>query len=174
MRHATLLLPLAIVVTLAGCTRHAAPPQLPGGAADASAREAAYAASALEHHASFWRQAWKRADGTYNIDGIRASVDAYPASKAARKKARNRGVTVAILGALGGGFVGYAAGQQLFVADDDRLADGTLYTLYGAGAAIALVAVVLDRTWARTAYGEIAPAYNAELRRDLALPPLAR
>lgn len=163
---------LLIVVTLgAACTKHATLPKLPT-TPDIEARENAYAAAELRYDGGFWQRQWKRADGGYTLEGIKPAVDEYPSSRAARKTARNRAVIVTLLSALGGGLIGTAAGNQLFASPENRYAHDGLVTLYGSGAALVLVGIVLDQTWAKDAYREIATSYNQELRRDLALPPL--
>jgi hypothetical protein len=160
---------LLVAVALAGCTKHASIPQLPT-TPDLAARESAYADAELHYDGGFWGHHWQRADGRYNIDGISPAVDQYPSSKAARKTARNRGIVVGLIGGVGGGLIGLAVGDQLFAQPEEQYSHETRVMLYGGGAALIVVGVLLDQTWAKDAYSEIATSYNEELRRDLALP----
>jgi hypothetical protein len=168
--HRHSLVPVLLVGATA-CVRHAPPPQLPHDA-DLDARESAYASAELTYERTFFTHGWRRADGKYPFAGIDRTVDSYPASRAARKKASNRNLVVTLLSAAGGGFIGVAFGNQFFAQEPDRYSNSTLFTLYGTGLGLALLGEILDQTWTASAYEEIAPAYNDELRRDLALPPI--
>jgi hypothetical protein len=166
-----IILVFASLLCFAGCGgRTAAAPQIPRQA-DPAVREQVYAANRLSFEGGFWTNKWTRADGAYNVNSVGPAVDAYPESKAARSRARKRGLLVSILSATGGAIIGVTLGMQLFPPpeEDQQLSGGAAAALYGTGAALAIIGIVVERSWARPAYRDVATTYNAALRRDLAL-----
>lgn len=164
--------PALVVAALAtACGRSATQPQTPRDA-DLATRESIYAAHELTYVDSWFTRKWRRADGEYDLRRIESAVAAYPASREAHETAKTRALAVSLVGGLGGGIVGFTAGYQLGVAEDERMSDKAMYTMLGAGAVLVLIGVTLDRTWVRDAAKELAATYNADLRNDLALPPL--
>ena len=161
---------LSCLLAVVACHHSAVPPRIVRDA-DPAEREAVFTANRLTFEGGFWTRVWRRADGAYAYPQIITAVDVYPSSKAARKTAQRRSVVTCVLAAVGGTIVGTTLGNQLFAPPEDRYDDRTRNMLYVVGGGTMLLGIVLDQTWAKAAYRDIATRYNEELRRDLALPP---
>lgn len=148
----------------AGCRAQARPPEIPRG--DPAAAEQVYADHALSFRGG-WSNKWYRADGGYYLDDVRPAVDVYPESRAARKRATRRQLVVFLLAGTAGAILGTTAGHQLTAADADQLSTREAGALYATGGLFAAFAFVLDWSWGRRAYEDLASTYNRALRDDL-------
>lgn len=162
---------ISVVFITACMANRATPPTLPLGADD-STRQRAYADNELAYQGGFWSHQWVRADGKYNLNTVTPTIERYPTAKRAHTRAKRRSLLVTILAATGGALIGTTLGTQLTATDDQKLPGTVAGSLYISGAALALIGIILDQTWAKPAYRDLATTYNAALREELRLAPL--
>ena len=167
-------LSVALVVPFiasAACGHAATRPSIPRDA-DPATREAVYAEHELTYVDRLGSRSFRRADGTYSLRNVEGLATGYPESREAYESVKGRSLAISLLGGLGGGIIGFTAGLQLTRPEDEsaRISTRAALTLYGAGATLVILGVVLDRTWAREAAKEMAARYNQGRRRDLGLP----
>lgn len=164
---------VVVIATVCGCLpKQAAPPTVPASALPAD-RERVYRDYELTYESGVLAHRWKRADGEYSLVGIAPSVEVYPASKEAHRRAKRRSLLVTIVAATGGALIGTTLGLQLTANDQNKLDTGVAVGLYASGAALAILGLVLEQTWAKPAYADVAATYNTALRREIveAAPP---
>jgi hypothetical protein len=168
------ILALALVPGLAGCPAAAVRPVV-DRAASPEVRMIRYDGARLAFNNSYFLPKWSRDDGAYGLGQLDDVLNAYPESRDARSRVLRTGMLIGAIAGVGGALIGYPLGYNLSAPRSRQLSTGVQAAMYGTGAGLAALAIVLSATWGMSVQRDLAPAYNDALREDfdLAGPPAA-
>jgi hypothetical protein len=169
MTHRATLRRLAssLLLITFGCSQATLPPVRTD--ADPETRQKTYEQWKLEFNDSIWLPKWKRNDGAYMVNQLERVANEYTTTQQIYSDAQNRMLVINLIAGLGGGVMGYAIGDR-FVSEDRQLSDTTQNTLLGIGIGLTVTSLVTMLIW-DDPMETFAPAYNAQLKAALNLPP---
>jgi hypothetical protein len=158
---------LALAALAAGCATSASLPPAgttlaPGqGAATYDRFKLTYESSALTG------SRWKRADGEYMLGQMDKVLAAYPETKAGAERMHTRMGTIALVGGIGGGVLGFTFGRNVLAPERAHWSAGQQAAGYGVGAGLILTSFLLQALWTDSG-PTTTETYNKLLHRDLA------
>jgi hypothetical protein len=158
-----------LLAGLTGCTESSArPPVIPKGA-DRETRQRVFSRYHLEERWGSLSSTWTRGNEELSFGEISALAERYTESAAAYHAAQNRRLGLGTMLFLGSGILGFTATHGLLAKPENQMSGTAKGLLYTTGGALVLTPLIILAVTS-SPEDEVAPLYNAGLRRELELP----